>query len=77
MPRKDRTFTDKDIIRLVNGNLDAKEQAKVLISLCKGIKIETFDNIDILVPELVREAEIEDVNLVESIIDLFFVILGR
>ena len=70
MPRQDRTFTDKDIVRLIENNLDNQEQTKVLIALCRGIKIEVFDDIAILVPEFAAAEAIEETDIVNLIIDL-------
>ncbi len=70
MPRLDRTFTGKDILRLFNQHLDSKEQTEVLIELCRGVKIEVFDDIALLVPELASRESIEELDIVEVLIEI-------
>ena len=77
MARKDRVFTAKDIIRLIDKNLLPNQRVKVIIALCEGIKIERFDDIPILVPQLAREAGIEDLDVIEALIKLILKVFGR
>ncbi len=42
MPRRDRTFTDVDIIRLINNHLDGDEQRRVLAFIQGGVSLEEF-----------------------------------
>lgn len=71
MPRKDRSFTDRDVIRIIRNNLTDVELAKVLLEICKGVKIEVFDGEAILVPLTSDEETIEETSLVEGLIDTF------
>ena len=70
MPRQDRTFRGTDIIRFIDRNLNSKERVEVLLSICKGVKIEVFDDKAILVPILAAEEAIEDVEIEKLIAKL-------
>ena len=77
MPRKDRTFSAKDIIRFVDVHLTDAERVDVIIALCLGVKIEVFDNIPILVTESAESAGIEETDFVENLIELLLFAFGR
>ena len=70
MPGKDRTFSAKDVIRIFNHHLDFEEQGLVLLDLCRGVKIEVFDEIARLVPVLAGEEAIEETDLIENLITI-------
>lgn len=70
MPRRDRTFKTKDVIRIINNNLSQKERVEVIIRLCSGIRIEDFGQGPILVPITSDEEAVEEVDFVETISDL-------
>lgn len=72
MPGKDRTFSAKDIIRIISANLTRKEQVLVLISICKGVRIEVFDDKAILVPLTSQEEALEEQDIIEDLISLIF-----
>lgn len=67
MPRKDRTYTDRDVIRIIRNHLTGFEVAKVLLEVCRGVKIEIFDGEAILVPLSVEESTLEEVDLIEDV----------
>lgn len=77
MPAKDRTFSSKDIIRIIDSNLTGQEQAEVLISVCKGIKIEDFGEGPILVPITSIEEALEEQDISELIIKGILKLLRR
>lgn len=70
MPRKDRTFTDKDVIRIVNKNLSPEERLRVLLTLCEGVKIEDFGLGPVLVPESVELTTLQETNLIELLVSI-------
>lgn len=71
MPRKDRSYTDRDVIRIVRNNLTQAEVGMVLLELCRGVKIEVFDGEAILVPISVEEESIEESSIIEDLLGLF------
>jgi len=77
MARKDRTFTDKDIIRLVNKNLSNEEFVHVIIELCKGIKIESFDHLTLIVTETATKQGIKDIDFITLLIKLIAKLIGK
>lgn len=77
MPSKNRTFSAKDVIRIINDHLTGNEQVEVVLSVCKGIKIAIFDGKPLLVPITSEEEAIEEVDLVEVAIDLILLLFGR
>ena len=77
MARKDRTFTVKDIERFINNNLSDQEFVSLIILICKGVKIQSFEDIEILVPILAVEQGITEVNLINSIIKIVKTAFGK
>ena len=65
-----KTFTSKDVLRIFENHLDRQEQTEVLIAICRDIKIEVFDGIAQLVPELASKEAIEEQDIIDLIVDL-------
>ena len=75
MPRRDRTYSDKDITRIFKRNLTFQEQAKVcsvIVPLCKGIDTP-LEEIDLL--ELIRKL-LDVSKAIRNIVELLDIFLS-
>lgn len=56
MPRRDRTFTDTDVLRIINRNLDSVERERLLRVLVGDVPEEEPPPEEENVPQLILEA---------------------
>ena len=77
MPRKDRTFTDKDILRLIRNNLSIKEQEAIVIAICHGIAVVEQEGELVVVPSSALRDALEEAGVIEFIIDIIMAILFK
>lgn len=75
MPRKDRTFNERDILRIVRKNLTVQEQRSVIIALCTGLVVEEIKGEFVIVPLASLNEELEEAGIIDFVVDILAAIL--
>lgn len=70
MPQKDRTFTEKDVLRIITNNLDPNEREAVIIALCANVTILDFGEGPFIAPLSVEEEALVDVPFIENVVEV-------
>ena len=70
MPSLDRTFSDKDVLRIITKHLTEKEREVVLISLLTAFKVEKIKGVPTIVPLTSEEEALVESGVIESIIQV-------
>lgn len=77
MPKKDRTFSEIDILRIITNNLDTNERLKVIITLCEGIVIERIKGTLVIVPVEDFRRELEETGIIETAIETIMLLFRK
>lgn len=77
MPRKDRTFSKTDILRIITRNLEIEERRSVIIALCKDIAIDEIAGELKIVPLEDFRRGLEETGLIETAIDAVMLLLRK
>lgn len=77
MPKKDRTFTDKDVLRIVRAHLDREEQKRVIVALCQGLVVKEIKGDPVILPFDAIQTNLEEAGIVDFVIDLVMAIITR
>lgn len=70
MPRLDKTFSDKDVLRIITNHLTNEEREVVLIALLTAFDVENIKGVPTIVPLTSKEEALVESGIIDSLIQL-------